>query len=54
MVLFGSIVGWQGVPGQATDAATKAYVQIFAEGLHGELGPRGFDVLALAPGPVHS
>jgi uncharacterized protein len=54
MVLFGSIVGWQGVPGQANYAASKAYVQSLAEGLHDELVPRGVDVLAVAPGPVDS
>ncbi len=54
IVLFGSIVGWQGVPGQANYAASKAYVQSLAEGLHDELGPHGVDVLAVAPGPVDS
>lgn len=54
LVLFGSIVGWQGVPGQANYAASKAYVQSLAEGLHGELRPFGVDVLAVAPGPVGS
>ncbi|MCP9271958.1 SDR family NAD(P)-dependent oxidoreductase [Mycolicibacterium arenosum] len=54
IVLFGSIVGWQGVPGQANYAASKAYVQSLAEGLHDELRPRGVDVLAVAPGPVDS
>ncbi len=54
VVLFGSILGWQGVPGQATYAATKAYVQAFAEGLHAELRPNGVDVLSVAPGPVHT
>lgn len=54
MVLFGSIVGWQGVPGQANYAASKAYVQSLAEGLHDELRPHGVDVLAVAPGPVDS
>ena len=54
IVLFGSIVGWQGVPGQANYAASKAYVQSLAEGLHDELKPRGVDVLAVAPGPVAS
>ena len=54
IVLFGSIVGWQGVPGQANYAASKAYVQSLAEGLHDELKPRGVDVLAVAPGPVDS
>ncbi|MEH3141305.1 MAG: SDR family NAD(P)-dependent oxidoreductase [Mycobacterium kyogaense] len=54
IVLFGSILGWQGVPGQANYAATKAYVQALAEGLHAELAPRGVDVLSVAPGPVHT
>lgn len=54
IVLFGSILGWQGVPGQANYAATKAYVQSLAEGLHRELKPRGVDVLSVAPGPVHT
>lgn len=54
LVVFGSLLGWQGVPGQAVYAATKAYVQSLAEGLHGELGPRGVDVIAVSPGPVRS
>jgi short-subunit dehydrogenase len=54
IMLLGSIVGWQGVPGQATYAATKAYVQTLAEALHHELAPRGIDVLSVAPGPVHT
>ncbi|RDH77888.1 SDR family NAD(P)-dependent oxidoreductase [Mycolicibacterium moriokaense] len=54
LVLFGSIVGWQGVPGQANYAASKAYVQSLAEGLHDELAPHGVDVVAVAPGPVRS
>ena len=54
IVLFGSIVGWQGVAGQANYAASKAYVQGLAEGLHDELKARGVDVLAVAPGPVDS
>lgn len=54
LILPGSIVGWQGTPGSAHYAATKAYVQSLAEGLHVELKPSGVHVLALAPGPVHS
>lgn len=54
IVLFGSLLGWGGVPGEANYAATKAYVQTLAEGLHRELKPRGVDVLAVAPGPVHT
>lgn len=54
IVLFGSIVAFQGVPQAANYAATKAYVQTLAEGLHRELAPLNIDVLAVAPGPVHS
>ena len=54
IVLMSSLVGFQGVPGAANYAATKAYVQSLAEGLHHELKPFGVDVLASAPGPVHS
>jgi hypothetical protein len=54
IVLMSSLVGFQGVPRAANYAATKAYVQSLAEGLHHELKPFGVDVLASAPGPVHS
>lgn len=54
IVLLSSIVAFQGVPRAAHYAATKAYVQTLAEGLRGELAPRGVDVLASAPGPVKS
>lgn len=54
IVLFSSVLGWQGVPGQANYSATKAYVQALGEGLHGELKPQGVDVLCVAPGPVHT
>lgn len=47
-------MGFQGVPRAANYAATKAYVQSLAEGLGAELAPLGIDVLASAPGPVHS
>jgi short-subunit dehydrogenase len=54
IVLMGSLVGFQGVPGAAHYAATKAYVQSLAEGLRRELAPAGVDVLSSAPGPVVS
>lgn len=54
MVLMSSLVGWQGTPYAAHYAATKAYVQSLAEGMHAELKGSGVDVLASAPGPVHS
>jgi short-subunit dehydrogenase len=52
IILFSSIVAFQGVPRQANYAATKAWVQVFAEGVRHELRPHGVDVLSVAPGPV--
>lgn len=52
IVLFGSLVGFQGVSFSSTYAATKAFIQTFAEGLRGEMKPFGVDVLSVAPGPV--
>ncbi len=54
LVLLSSLVAFQGVPGAANYAATKAYVQSFAEGLRAELLTEGVEVLAVAPGPVQS
>jgi short-subunit dehydrogenase len=54
LILFGSLVGYQGTPHATHYAATKAYVQTFAEALHVELAPKGVDVLSSAPGPVAS
>ena len=54
IILMSSLVGWQGTPWAAHYAATKAYVQALAEAMHVELKPSGVDVLASAPGPVHS
>ena len=54
LVLMSSVVAFQGVPRAATYAATKAFIQTFAEGLRQELAPHRVDVLAAAPGPVHS
>lgn len=54
LILLSSLVGWQGVPLSAHYAATKAYVQSLAEALRIELRSHNVDVLASAPGPVHS
>lgn len=54
LVLFSSLLAFQGVPRAATYAATKAFIQTFAEGLGAELRGRGISVLATAPGPVRS
>lgn len=52
IILLSSLLGCQGVPRLAHYAATKAYIQVLAEGLRGELKPLGVNVLAVAPGPV--
>lgn len=52
IVMFGSLVGFQGAPGSATYAATKGFVQGFAEALGVELRPKGISVQSVAPGPV--
>jgi short-subunit dehydrogenase len=54
LVLFSSLLAFQGVPMAANYAATKAYVQSLAEGLRQELAPAGVRVLVAAPGPVHT
>jgi short-subunit dehydrogenase len=54
IVLFGSLVGFQGAPWSATYAATKGFVQSFAEGLAEEFRPHGISVLSVAPGPIRS
>ena len=54
LVFMSSLLAFQGVPRAASYAATKAFVQTFAEGLRDELRPFGVDVIASAPGPVHS
>jgi short-subunit dehydrogenase len=54
LVLMSSLLAFQGVPRAATYAATKAFIQTFAEGLRLELAGTGVDVVASAPGPVRS
>lgn len=54
IIFMSSLVAFQGVPYAAHYAATKAYIQTFAEGLAAELKPFKVDVLAAAPGPVES
>lgn len=54
IVLFSSVVAFQGAGGSANYAATKAYIQSLAEGLAIDLRPHGVNVLAVAPGPVDS
>jgi short-subunit dehydrogenase len=47
-----SIAGYQPLPGMATYAATKAFVQTFSEALHAELAGTGVSCTVLNPGPV--
>jgi short-subunit dehydrogenase len=47
-----SIAANQPVPGMATYAATKAFVQSFSEALHAELAGTGVSCTVLSPGPV--
>jgi short-subunit dehydrogenase len=52
IVLFSSVVGFSGAPYSTTYAATKGFIQSFAEGLAVELRSAGISVLSVAPGPV--
>src|SRR3954453_7912194 len=47
-----SLAAFQPVPGMATYAATKAFVQSFSEALHAELAGTGVSCTVPAPGPV--
>jgi short-subunit dehydrogenase len=48
----GSIAGAQPLPGNATYAATKAFVNSLSEALHAELHGSGVSCTLLTPGPV--
>ncbi len=52
MILLSSILAFQGNGNSAHYSATKGYVHQLAEGLAQELGQKGVDVLACAPGPT--
>jgi short-subunit dehydrogenase len=52
LILFGSLLGFQGTPYSANYAASKAYIQSLAEGIGEELKGSGVEVLAVAPGPI--
>lgn len=47
-----SVAAFQPLPGFATYAATKSFVQTFSESLHAELTGTGVSVTTLSPGPV--
>jgi short-subunit dehydrogenase len=50
----GSLAGNQPIPYNATYAATKAFVNSFSEGLHGELSGTGVSCTVMCPGPVRT
>jgi short-subunit dehydrogenase len=50
----GSIAGSQPIPGNATYAATKAFVNSFSEALHAELKGTGVSCTVVTPGPVRT
>lgn len=54
IIFLSSLVAFQGVPYAANYAASKAYIQSFAEALQIELKPFGVSILSVAPGPVNS
>lgn len=54
LVLFGSVVGFQGTPWSASYGATKAFALTLGEALQVELAPRGVDVCVAAPGPTRT
>ena len=49
-----SMAAFQPLPGFATYAATKAFVQSFSEAVHAELGGTGVSVTCLCPGFTHT
>ena len=54
MLLVGSTAGNQPVPGSATYAATKAFINSLAESLHQELRGTGVTTTLVLPGPVRT
>ncbi len=49
-----SITAFQPLPGNATYAATKAFVLAFSEAVHTDLSGTGVSCTVLCPGPVHT
>jgi uncharacterized protein len=54
MLFVGAMGSEIGIPYMANEAASKAYVQSFAQALHFELKPLGVHVTVLAPGPTQT
>ena len=54
LLFVGSMSGVCGASGTVAYAASKAFVQVWAEGIWSELSPRGVDVLALIAGATNT
>lgn len=54
IILFSSILAFQGSPRCAVYSATKAFIQTFGESIARELKPLGVDVLISTPGPTRT
>jgi short-subunit dehydrogenase len=54
IVLMSSMAGFQGAPRIATYAASKAFNTVLGEGLWGELGPQGVEVLVSCAGAIRT
>jgi len=50
IVHLSSIAAWTGAAGSVTYSASKAFLNVFCEGLHAEVGSRGIHVQSLCPG----
>jgi short-subunit dehydrogenase len=50
VVNISSVAGLQATPGNATYGATKAFVALFSEAIHGELAGTGVTMTAVLPG----
>lgn len=54
VVLLSSLAAWQGAPGLAAYAASRAYTLSLAQSLWSELRPHGVDVLGVCPGATRT
>jgi len=54
ILIVGAMAADKGVPYMASDAAAKAYAQVLAVSLHGELKTAGVHVTALLPGATET
>ncbi|MCX4242188.1 SDR family NAD(P)-dependent oxidoreductase [Paraliomyxa miuraensis] len=54
VLLMSSLAAWQGAPGLAAYAASRAYTLSLAQSLWSELRPHGVDVLGVCPGATRT